>query len=499
MVLLYGLQSLHLSPTKLTKMTTVLKLTSQLKNSDNCIVLLNKELKGSKSITLTKEQLSYINDQLFKNKKSTASINLFTHVLLFQKVENKSNDAVTLEGIRKSGADAIATFNQREIREVTILSTIDNASYELAFAEGMALGNYQFLKYKTGNAAKPNSLKEINIKGACTQKQIDEQNILIDAVYQTRTLVNEPVNFLTAVQLSKEIEKMGKKAGFKTEVFNKRKIEALKMGGLIAVNLGSVDPPTFSVLEYKPAKAKNKKPLILVGKGVVYDTGGLSLKPTPNSMDYMKSDMGGAAAVTGAMYAIAKAKLPVHVIGLIPATDNRPGGNAYTPGDVITMHSGQTVEVLNTDAEGRMILADALSYAKKYKPELVIDLATLTGAAVVAVGAIGIAAMSNDEGKINSLKKAGANVHERLVELPLWDEYAELIKSDIADMKNIGGPTAGTITAGKFLEKYTDYPWIHLDIAGPAFLQGKDGYKTKGGTGVGVRLLFEFAKNHFVK
>jgi leucyl aminopeptidase len=176
-------------------------------------------------------------------------------------------------------------------------------------------------------------------------------------------------------------------------VFNKAKITSLKMGGLLSVNLGSMEPPTFSIMEYKPRNAKNKQPVILVGKGVVYDTGGLSLKPTPNSMDMMKCDMAGSAAVAGTMYAIAKAKLPVHVIGLVPATDNRPGENAYVPGDVITMYNGLTVEMLNADAEGRMILADALAYAQKYNPKLVIDLATLTGAAVAAIGTSGIVAM----------------------------------------------------------------------------------------------------------
>ena len=268
------------------------------------------------------------------------------------------------------------------------------------------------------------------------------------------------------------------------------------MGGLLAVNKGSQDPPTFNILEYKAKNAKNKKPLILVGKGVVYDTGGLSLKPTPNSMDTMKCDMAGAAAVAGAMYAVAKAKLPVHVIGLIPATDNRPGEKAYTPGDVITMYSGLTVEVLNTDAEGRMILGDALSYAKKFNPELVIDLATLTGAAVAAIGTFGSVVMGTGENKMDKLKQSGDHVFERLAEFPFWEEYDELIKSDIAEIKNIGGPYGGSITAGKFLHRFTDYPWIHIDIAGPAFLNASDSYRGKGGTGVGVRLLFDFIKNY---
>jgi leucyl aminopeptidase len=208
--------------------------------------------------------------------------------------------------------------------------------------------------------------------------------------------------------------------------------------------------------------------------------------------------MAGGAAVGGALYAIAKAKLPVYVIGIVPATDNRPGGNAYVPGDVITMYNNLTVEMLNADAEGRMILADALAYAQKYKPQLVIDLATLTGAAVAAIGTSGIVSMGTADEKIkNKLSESGNNVYERLAEMPLWDDYDELIKSDIADMKNLGGPYAGAITAGKFLQRYIDYPWMHFDIAGPAFLTAKDGYRPKGATGVGVRLLFDFFKNNF--
>jgi leucyl aminopeptidase len=240
------------------------------------------------------------------------------------------------------------------------------------------------------------------------------------------------------------------------------------MGGLLAVNQGSLNPPTFTVMEWKPRRPVNKHPLVLVGKGVVYDTGGLSLKPTPNSMDYMKCDMAGAAVAGCTLYGIAKARLPVHVIALVPATDNRPDGNAYAPGDVITMYSGLTVEVLNTDAEGRLILADALHYAKQLKPQLVMEFSTLTGAAAIAVGHYGIVCMGNADARIRKkLTDSGNNVYERLVEFPYWEEYDELLKSDIADVKNIGGAVAGAVTAGRFLSKFTDYPYMHFDIAGP--------------------------------
>jgi leucyl aminopeptidase len=239
----------------------------------------------------------------------------------------------------------------------------------------------------------------------------------------------------------------------------------------------------------------NKKPVVLVGKGVVYDTGGLSLKPTPGSMDSMKCDMAGAACVAGAVYLAALQKLNVHVIALVPATDNRPGMNAYTPGDIVTMFDGTTVEVRNTDAEGRMILADALAYSSKYKPELVISVATLTGAAVRAIGTKATVAMGNASDKVfQQLEKAGNQTHERIVRFPFWDEYVEEMKSPIADLNNLGGGNAGMITAGKFLEHFVKNPYIHLDIAGPAWLDSKEDYKGQGGTGTGVRLLYTFLK-----
>ena len=318
---------------------------------------------------------------------------------------------------------------------------------------------------------------------------------MTEAVSFSRDLINEPLQSLGATDLAERIRTKGTECGFTSEVFSKKKIESLKMGGILAVNRGSLDPPSFSILEWKPEKPINERPIVLVGKGVVYDTGGLSLKPTPGSMDSMKSDMSGAAAVAGAFVLASRQKLPVHLIGLIPATDNRPGVNAYTPGDIIDMYDGSTVEVLNTDAEGRMLLADALSYAKKYDPELVIDLATLTGSAAIAIGTKGLVAMGNAEKKeMDALVESGDKVHERVAVFPFWDDYKDMLRSPIADLKNIGGREAGAITAGKFLEHFTDYPFMHLDIAGPAFLHTKDGYRAQGGTGVGVRLLYQFLK-----
>ncbi len=467
-------------------------------NNNEHIVLLCTKNYNFNNNGFSKSEIEFIKNELSKNDKKHIFINQYNRCVFIQIIEDKKEKHLTIDGLRRAANTIHTNIVESKLTSINIVDAENKSSETLAFAEGLALSNYQFLKYKKDKKKEEYSLKAIGIHSKnCSQNQIDELQIIVNATTISRTLVNEPVNFLNATQLAKEFQKLGKDAGFGVEVFNKAKIKALKMGGLLSVNLGSQEPPTFSIMEYKPKNAKNKQPIVLVGKGVVYDTGGLSLKPTPNSMDMMKCDMAGAAAVGGTMYAIAKAKLPVHVIGIVPATDNRPGENAYVPGDVITMYNGMTVEMLNADAEGRMILADALAYAQKYKPQLVIDLATLTGAAVAAIGTSGIVAMGTADDKTkNKLKESGYNTFERIAEMPFWDDYDELIKSDIADMKNIGGPYAGSITAGKFLQRYINYPWMHLDIAGPAFLTAKDAYRTKGGTGVGVRLLFDFLKNN---
>lgn len=455
-------------------------------NSTEIYIL--QQAKNIANCGLSKKESAYVKGQL-KSEKTVYLNDAGKHKVV------ALHDGKSPEKARELGNKIGAHLNGNKLAKAHI--TGDDAVSIMAVAEGMALGNYQFLKYFADAKKRTNTLKTIEVcHSKLAKKNADELNAIVAGVYESRDLVNEPLSYLTAVQLSKEIERMGKDAGFKVEVLNQAKIESLKMGGLLAVNKGSVDPATFSILEWKPKNATNKKPLVLVGKGVVYDTGGLSLKPTPNSMDIMKCDMAGAAAVIGGIYTIAKNKLPVHVVALVPATDNRPGGNAYAPGDVVTMYDGTTVEVLNTDAEGRMLLADALAYAKKYKPELVIDAATLTGAAARAIGPEAIVAMGNaPAAKMKALKDAGEKTYERLAEFPFYEEYAEYLKSSIADMKNIGGPSAGAITAGKFLEHFTDYPYIHLDVAGPAWLDKNSHYRTKGGSGIGVRLFYEFAKS----
>ncbi len=414
---------------------------------------------------------------------------------LYIQLNFDSKKAHSLEKCRLAGSEAFDTVMKLRAKTVSI-SNNWNESFLIAFTEGLMLSAYQFLKYKKEAKKLKHPFTEILLKTTeITKASIEELKHVVTAVYHARNLVNEPLSFLTAVQLAKSLKQIHSKLNVKVEIFNKKKIESLKMGGLLAVNKGSVDPPSFTVLTYKPKNAVNKKPLVFVGKGVVYDTGGLSLKPTANSMDHMKCDMGGAAAVGCATYAIAAAKLPVYTITLVPATDNRPGGNAYAPGDVITMHSGSTVEVLNTDAEGRMLLADALHFAKQFKPMLVIDAATLTGAALRSIGQQGVCMMGTADEKMKSLvREAGYHVHERVAELPFWDEYEDMLKSDIADIKNIGGAFAGAITAGKFLQHFTDYPWLHFDIAAMGWMYQRDGYRLKNGSGVGVRLFYKVAK-----
>jgi leucyl aminopeptidase len=472
-------------------MTSISK-TSVLKE-DN-LVILGKSFKNKNEYGLTPEQVTYIEKQLADSKKFVA-VNQFTRFVFVVLLDEKKTAPQQKELLRRTANTVTGALNEQKKTSVIISSVLER-KFTLAFIEGILLGNYQFIKHKTKAEKEKNTLTTLFVHDTnITEKHLEEVNIVAEATCKARDLVNEPVNYLNATDLANAFVKMGKEAGFNVEVLNKSKINTLKMGGLLSVNQGSVDPPTFTIMEYKPKGAVNKQPYVLVGKGVVYDTGGLSIKPTAG-MDTMKCDMAGGAAVGCLMYAVAKAKLPVHVIALVPATDNRPGFNAFAPGDIITMHDGSTVEMLNSDAEGRMILADALSYAKKYKPEATFEFSTLTGAAAAAIGPQGIVCMGTVSDKMkNQLKQSGDRVHERLAEFPFWEEYDDLLKSDIADRKNIGGPSAGAITAGRFLVKYTDYPYMHFDIAAPAYLAARDAYRTKGGTGVGIRLIFDYFKN----
>lgn len=478
-------------------MNTSIKLAESLSENKDKVYLISNDT-ALDTLALKPGEADYIIRKKSKEGKVISLNRLDSFLFVVVKPEGDNTHLIN-EKIRKQGHQLAKLLKGEQIKDIALSAAGTQPEELLALAEGLLLSSYEFNKYKSEQKEAAVISLALHAEGL-SEAQVKELQVVTEAVFTARDLVNEPVIYLTATQLSEDITALGKEAGFTVEVFEKAKIESLKMGGLLAVNAGSVDPPTFNILEYKAENASNSEPVILVGKGVVYDTGGLSLKPTPGSMDAMKCDMAGAAAVVGALYAIAKNKLPVHVIGLIPATDNRPGGNAITPGDVITMHSGTTVEVLNTDAEGRLILADALCYAQKYNPSLVIDLATLTGSAARAIGKEGIVYMVTAKEEIkNNFESAGNAVHERLVEFPLWEEYEGQIKSDIADIKNLGGADAGAITAGIFLKHFTNYPWLHLDIAGPAFLTAEDSYRGKNGTGTGVRLLYNYLKSYIAQ
>jgi leucyl aminopeptidase len=474
------------------------------KNLNDSLKTIDELLKGkiSKVVKLgdfsgkEKESFLLYSDGLIKTEK----------VLLFGLGElNK----LSLNSFRKFGAWYAKQTLKMKITKITIDITehknlctdlaVDEISAFSAFIEGIILSQYKYDKYKKKEEEFV-EIKEIIFmlpKGTELQQYTEALNntiVICEAVFNARDYANSPGCELNPVTFSNQLKTFSKKLDIKTTILKKKEIEAKKMGGLLAVGQGSKIPPRFVIMEYNIDKVEYDT-IVLVGKGVTFDSGGISLKPSQN-MAEMKMDMSGAAAVAGAIEAISKLKLPLRVIGLLPLAENMPGGAAQRPGDIITISNGKTVEVDNTDAEGRLILADALAYAVKYKPKLIIDLATLTGACVVALGQLASGMMGTDKININKLKESGERTYERVWELPLFDEYDELIKSDVADVKNVGGRWGGAITAAMFLKKFVDdFPWIHIDIAGPAILEKETDYEPKGGSGYGVRLLVDFLKN----
>ncbi len=378
-------------------------------------------------------------------------------------------------------------------------SSTDLGERAQAAIEGSILSTYRYKQFRKIEPEEETTLEE----AVClvqTGNDLDEaQNgmrlgkIVAEAANFARDLQNHPGNWLTPTRLAELAEEMANKVGLKSQILDKSEMEKLGMGALLGVARGSQEPPKFIILEHNADK-DNLETVVLVGKGITFDSGGISIKPS-EKMEEMKFDMSGGAAVMGAMKAISELALPLHVVGLIPASENLPSGSSLKPGDILRASSGKTIEIINTDAEGRLILADALSYAAKYKPKAVVDLATLTGACVVALGHHATGLMGNDQKLVDRLKQAGEMTGERVWQLPLWEAYHELIKSDYADMKNIGGRAGGAITAAALLQKFADdYPWAHLDIAGTAWTDKEKGYVLKGGTGVGVRLLVQFLR-----
>jgi leucyl aminopeptidase len=386
------------------------------------------------------------------------------------------------------GTTASAAINTLAILDVDGLSTTARIRQAVVLGGEVA---YRFDQFKTTPKLPPVKLKSVAIlvdkNGKPVSDAIAEGEAIVAGMTLTRNLGNLPSNICTPTYIANEAKKLAKDYGLKCLILEKAAMEKLGMHSLLAVAKGSHQPPKFIVLEYMAGK-KTDKPVVLVGKGITFDTGGISLKPAAE-MDEMKYDMCGAASVLGTLRAVAGMKLPINLVVIIPTTENMPGGSATRPGDIVSSMSGQTIEILNTDAEGRLILCDALTYAERFKPAAVVDVATLTGACVVALGQVASGLLGNNDQLIDQLRSAGTDTMDRAWQLPLWDDYQDLLKSPFADMANIGGRWGGTITAACFLSRFTKtYPWAHLDIAGTAWVQGKE----KGATGRPVPLLTRF-------
>jgi leucyl aminopeptidase len=406
-----------------------------------------------------------------------------------------------LEKLRGAYAKAARHIRALGLKEFTFFMDTDDPRQTMnqmteAALEGAILGLYQFTPYKTLERDKIKTIERITV--------VDDRNdalreiraaaktaeIVARAVHFARDLVSTPGNEMTPSDMVRAARRIAKRKRVSLKVIDAAQMKKLGMHALLGVARGSDEPPKFIILEYQGAK-RGESPIVLVGKGLTFDSGGISIKPSEN-MGEMKSDMAGGAAVMGTIMAAAELNLPLNVVGLVPATENLPGGRAYKPGDILRSLSGQTIEVVNTDAEGRLILADALTYAQRFKPAAVIDLATLTGACKIALGDHVIGMLGNDGPLKEKIRRAGDQTGERVWELPLWEDYHELVKSDVADFKNAGSRVGGAITAAVFLSKFVgDYPWVHLDIAGPAWLTKDKTYTPKGASGIGVRLMLQ--------
>lgn len=364
------------------------------------------------------------------------------------------------------------------------------------FVEGVFLGNYTFDKYKS-DKKEPAKLNIVfhSQNPRLMKKTIDTTSMLMEAVYFTRDLVNEPAITLTPSVLAERAKQELSGSGVKVSIFNEKELKKRKMNAILAVGQASANPPRLITLKYKPKK-KTKRKIALVGKGVTYDTGGLSIKPTEGMLE-MKADMAGSATVIGIIKAAALLQLPVELIGIIPAVENAVSGNSYKPGDIVSTASGKTIEVKNTDAEGRIVLADALEYASTFKPDEIIDFATLTGAIAVALGLFTAGVFTKSDKIAEGLIKSAEKTYEHVWRMPFWDEYKKLLDSKIADISNLGPRWGGAITAAKFLEHFVDenIPWAHIDLAGPAIQHEFTNYTKDTNTGFGVRLIIEYMQN----
>lgn len=421
---------------------------------------------------------------------------------------------LTLDGVRRAAAKATRRAKDLGLAKVAFaplgagVARIDAADGGRAVAEGVVLAAYEFKLYKSGKDKDPDepdrALEEAVVvepdrrRADSMRKGVAVGTVVAESVNVTRDIATVSGREAHPVAIAKRVAAMAKETGLKIQVLGRKECEKEGMGAFLGVNQGSAQEPAFVVLEHTP-KRKSAPTVVVIGKGITFDTGGISIKPA-GDMDHMRFDKCGAAAVFGILRAAALLDLPVHVVGLTPLTDNMPGGNAYKPGDILTAANGKTIEVLNTDAEGRLVLADALAYADRFKPDAVLDLATLTGAASIALGTQAIAIMGTDSRLLRRIEAAAEATHERVWELPFWEEYDEQIASKVADVKNIGGRNAGTIIGGRFLAKFAgDWPWAHLDIASTAWNDSKPefngDYSPTMATGVGVRLVVEMLKD----
>lgn len=408
---------------------------------------------------------------------------------------------VDLEKVRGAFAGAARKVRSLGLKELALFMDVYSPGQAVlrmteAALEGVILGLYEFTPYKTLEREKIKAIDKIAViydgRDAIGEMRaaLRQTEVIARAVCFARDLVSTPGNDMTPSDMAQAARKIAGHRRVSLTVLDAAAMKKIGMRALLGVARGSDEPAKFIVLEYRGGM-KKEPPIVLVGKGLTFDSGGISIKPSEN-MGEMKSDMAGGAAVMGAVMAVADLEIPLNVVGLVPATENLPGGSALKPGDIIQSLSGQTIEVVNTDAEGRLILADALTYAQRFKPAAVIDIATLTGACKIALGDHVIGMLGNDGTLKEKIRMAGDQTGERVWELPLWEEYHELIASDVADFKNAGSRAGGVITAAAFLSKFVgDTPWVHLDIAGPAWLSKDKPYTPKGATGVGVRLMVQ--------
>ncbi|MCP5007332.1 MAG: leucyl aminopeptidase [Planctomycetes bacterium] len=409
----------------------------------------------------------------------------------FDKIRQAYGTASRLMQIRQFNNFSLVLCKWKDV-------AVDDAARTII--EGALLSLYHFTMYKTLKKGEKSSINSFSLlvqdKAALSRLKTTAKSAqtVAEAVCFARDVVNMTGSDATPSFLANKAKEIAKKSAVKCTVLSRPELKKIGMGGVLGVSRGSTEPPKFIVLEYK-APRKTNDTVVIIGKGLTFDSGGLCLKPG-SGMDLMKGDMAGGAAILGTFMAIANLKPSVNVIGLIPCVENMLNDTALKPGDIVKCLSGKTVEVLNTDAEGRLILADALGYAKRYNPDAVIDIATLTGSCVVALGTFASGMFGNNSELKERVRKAGENCHERVWELPLWDEYQELIKSHIADMKNIGGKYGGSITAACFLSRFVeDFPWVHLDIAGTFMVEKDTPNARRGATGVGVRLLTHLIQN----